>query len=181
MPRVRAMPPRVNAYPHTRPSRCPNCGGGALHRHGEVRKRVKDMYVDEVAATRYLCVGCKRSFTHYPRGVDRNGRGVRLKALMWALGLSHRSVGCVLTALGCPASRMSSWRAVQEAGKAARGMSRRTMSGNAPVIGADETIVKARGKAKLVGFVADAGSGEPLGIDMPAERDSDGFADWLKG
>ena len=32
-------------------------------------------------------------------------------------------------------------------------------------MGADETIVKARDKANLVGFVADAESGELLGID----------------
>ena len=102
-------------------------------------------------------------------------------SLMWALGLSHKSVGCVLTALGCPASRMSGWRAVQEAGKAAaRGMSKRA-AGRAPVMGADETIVKVRGKAKLVGFVADAEIGKLLGIDMLVERDGDGSADWLKG
>ena len=86
-----------------------------------------------------------------------------------------------MTALDCPASRMSGWRAVQEAGgTAARGMSKRA-TGKAPVIGADETIVKARSKAELAGFVADAESGELLGIDMPVERDSEGFADWLKG
>ena len=62
---------------------------------------------------RYRCVGCKRIFTRYPQGVDRDGCGVRLRALMWALGLSHRSVGCVLTALGQPASRICGWRAVQ--------------------------------------------------------------------
>ena len=79
---------------------------------------------------RYRCADCKRSFTHYPQGVERNGRSIRLRALMslmWALWLSDRSVGCVLTALGYPASRMSGWRAVQEAGKAAaRSMSERT-------------------------------------------------------
>ena len=182
MQSARAILQRINAYPCARPSRCPFCGCGILHRHGEVRKRVKDIYVPEVVAMRYRCVGCKRTFTRYPQGVDRNGRSVRLRALMWAFGLARRSVGCVLTALGCPASWMSGWRAVQEAGKeAARGMSELAMNGGAPVIGADETIVKARGKAKLVGFVADAKSGEPLGIDMPVERDGDGFADWLKG
>ena len=46
---------------------------------------------------------------------------------------------------------------------------------------ADETIVKVSGKAKLVGFVADAESGKLVGIDMLVEHDSDGFADWLKG
>ena len=40
--------------------------------------------------------------------------------------------------------------------------------------GRGETIVKARGKAKLVGFVADAESGRLLGIDMLVERDSEG-------
>ncbi len=64
---------------------------------------------------RYRCVGCKRAFTRYPQGVDCNGRSVRLRALMWALGLSHRLVGCVLTALGQPASRISGWRTVQVA------------------------------------------------------------------
>ena len=44
-------------------------------------------------------------------------------------------------------------------------MSKRAM-GKAPVIGADETIVKARNKAELAGFVADAESGELPGIDM---------------
>lgn len=46
MQRLRAILPQVSAYPHTRPSRCPRCDGGILHTHGEVSKRVKDMYVD---------------------------------------------------------------------------------------------------------------------------------------
>ena len=117
------------------------------------------------------------AFTRYPQNVDRSGHSVGLRALMslmWALAPSHRSVGCLLTALGCPASRMSGWRAVQEAGRAAaRGMSERATC-KAPVIGVDETIVKARGKAKLVGFVADAASGDLLVIDMPVKRARDG-------
>ena len=88
---------------------------------------------------RYGCVGCKRSFAHYPRGVDRNGRSVRLRVLMsltWALRLSHKSVTHPLSALECPTSRMSGLRAVQEAGRAvARCMSKCAMSGNAPVMG----------------------------------------------
>ena len=44
------------------------------------------------------------------------------------------------------------------------------MSGKAPMMGADETIVKAKGKAKLVGFVAATESGELLSIDMLVER-----------
>ena len=59
---------------------------------------------------------------------------------------------------------MGGWRAVQEAGRV-------------PMMGADEKIVKLRGKAKLVGFVADAESDRLLGIDMPVERDGDDFTD----
>ena len=59
-------------------------------------------------------------------------------------------------------------------------MSKRAMC-RTPVMGADETIVKVRCKAKLARFVADTASGELLGTDMPGERDSDGVSDWLKG
>ena len=59
-------------------------------------------------------------------------------------------------------------------------MSKRGISGNAPLMGADETIVKVRGKAKIVGFVVDAKGGELLGIAILVDRDSDGFADWLR-
>lgn len=59
-------------------------------------------------------------------------------------------------------------------------MRRCGMSGNASVMGADETIAKVRGKAKIVGSVADAESGELLGIAILVDMDSDGFADWLR-
>ena len=45
MPRAIANLPLVSTCPRTRPSQCPNCGCGVLHRHGEVQKRVKDIYV----------------------------------------------------------------------------------------------------------------------------------------
>ena len=59
MQREIAIPPQVSAYSAARPSQCPYCGGGIFHRHGEVRTRVKDIYVAAVAAMRYFCVGCK--------------------------------------------------------------------------------------------------------------------------
>ena len=72
--------------------------------------------MDEVTAVRYRCVGCKRTFTHYPPGVDRNGCSVRLGALMsliWALGMSHRSVAHLLSGLERPVFRICNWRAMQ--------------------------------------------------------------------
>ena len=154
-----------NATPHTRLANARIADAAYSTDTAKVSKRVKAIHVSEVTAMRYLCVGCKRIFTHYPQGVDRNGCSVRMGALMsltWALGLSHRSVAHPLSALECPSFWMSGWRAVQEAGRAAaRGMSGRTL-----VIGADETIVKVRGKAMLAGFMADAERGELLGIDI---------------
>ena len=101
-------------------------------------------------------------------------------ALVWALGLSHRSVSHMLGALGCGLSRMSSWRDVQEAGAGSgRWMSR--AHGRVRVIGADETMVKVKGEKVVVGFVTDAASGQIVGMDVLVERDSDGFTEWLSG
>ena len=119
MPRVRFTLPQVKRHPDTRPPACRYCGSVYLHRHGAVTKPITDPYLDEVTVLRYRCVDCKRTFRHYPDGVDRHDQSLRLRglvALVWALGLSHRSVVHMLCALGCDLSRMSSWRDVQEVG-----------------------------------------------------------------
>ena len=46
--------------------------------------------------------------------------------------------------------------------------------------GADETVVRATGEKAVAGVAADAATGEVLGLDVLAERDSDGFADRLR-
>lgn len=51
--------------------------------------------------------------------------------------------------------------------------------GRVSVLGADETVVKVRGKRMVVGFVTDAESGRLVGIDLLADRDSEGFVRWL--
>ena len=48
-------------------------------------------------------------------------------------------------------------------------------------MGADETVVKVRGKQTVVGFVTDAESGQLMGMDVLVQRDSDGFVEWLSG
>ena len=104
MQRAIAILPRVNTCPRARPIQCPYYECGILHKHGEVQKSVKDIYVAEVAVMRYLCVGCKRSFTHYPQGVDRNSRSVRLRALMWVLGATPQVGGMRTDGTGMPSS-----------------------------------------------------------------------------
>ena len=100
-------------------------------------------------------------------------------ALAWALGLSLRSASHLLAAFGVSVSRMSVWRDVQEAGRNARGKQAEGAGGRVRVIGADETAVRVNGVKTVVGVVADAETGQVLGLDVLAERDSDGFMEWL--
>ena len=101
--------------------------------------------------------------------------------MSWALGLSLRSTAHLLTALGCGLSRMSVWRDVVEAGSNALNGWLSRARGSAALMGADETVVKVNGGKVVVGFVTDAESGKLLGMDVLADRDSEGFGNWLKG
>ena len=162
MLRVRFTLPQVKLSPDTRPSSCPYCGSAYLNRHGLVTKSIKDLYVNEVTAHRYRCYDCGRTFRHYPQGVDGHDQSQRLRALAslsWALGLSLRSVSHLLGALGCKLSRMSVWRDVQTTGMNALGGWLSGHRDRVRLMGADETVVKVRGKQTVVGFVTDAGSG----------------------
>ena len=176
------MLPEVNKYPDARPLNCPYCAGVAFHKHASLEKRIKDLYIKRVTVVRYKCADCGRTFRRYPSGVDGHEQSKRLRAvaaLSWALGLSHRSVGHLLTALGCELSRMSSWRDVQEAGVGAMRALGRRVRERVEVVGADETMLKLKGEKVVAGFVVDADSGRLVGIDLLMEQDSAGFLDWL--
>ena len=184
MPRVRFTLPQVKDYPDTRPQGCPHCGSVFLHRHGEVTKPIRDLYVSEVNALRYRCTDCHRTFRHYPQGVDHHDQSLRLRgfaALSWALGLSLRSTSHLLGALGCSLSRMSIWRDVQESGSNSLSGWVSRARGHVKVMGADETVLKVKGKRTVVGFVTNAATGQLLGMDVLVERDSEGFIKWLEG
>ena len=160
MPRVRFTLPQVKARPDSRPSECPR-GGGILNRHGSVFRTVEDTLIREVEIHRYRCTECRRTFRHYPEGVDNHGQSQRLRAavtLLWALGLSLRSTSHALRAPGCEVSRMSVWRDIQEAGTNAPRGWLGCARGRVRLIGADETFVKVEGKRVTVGFVTDDAS-----------------------
>ena len=170
--------PKVKRKPDERPSSCPRCGGVVFHKRGQVDKGIKDLYISRVTVVRYRCVECGGTFRRYPEGVDRHTQSKRLRALSalsWALRLSHRSVGHLLTALGCELSRMSSWRDVQEAGAGAKRALSGGVGARVEVVGADETVLKLKGEKAVVGFVMDAERGKLVGIDLLTERDGAGF------
>ena len=184
MPRVRFNLPPVKTYPDSRPTNCPCCGGGILNKHGAASKPIRDIHVKAATAVRYLCTECRRAFRHCPEGVDRHVQSKRLRAfaaLMWALGLSLRSVTQVLAMLDCELSRMSVWRDVQEAGSNALSSLRRDAPGGVRVMGADETRLKLKGEKVVVGLAVDAEDGRFLGMDMLCEQDAAAFLEWLEG
>ena len=184
MTRVRFTLPQVKLHPDTRPPACPHCGSVFLNRHGAVAKPVKDLYVSQVTVHRYRCVDCRRTFRHYPQGVDGHDQSLRLRglaALSWALGLSLRSTSHLLAAMGRELSRMSVWRDVQESGSGALSGWLSRARGQVRLMGADETVVKLKGEKTVVGFVTDAESGRLVGMDVLVERDGEGFVRWLEG
>jgi transposase-like protein len=138
--KIRLVIPAVNTQPSGRPEHCPHCGHWRLHRHGRVAKPLRDHRQGTVVVERYRCVGCGRTFRHYPEGVtanDQSQRTVVLAALMYGLGLSCRAAAHVLGAFRVEVSAMTVWRDAQAAGAALR---RTRPGGQVQVLGADETV-----------------------------------------
>lgn len=181
MPRIRFTLPQVKTLPEGRPTHCTYCQGSLLQRHGMSTKPIKDLYLDQVSLLRYRCTDCGRTFRHYPQGVDHHDQSQRLRALvalLWALGLSHQSISYLLAALGAPIAKMTSWRDVQEAGLAvARKLA---LPVSVEVMGADETVLKVKGKQRVVGLVVEPESGEVLGLELLVQQDTPAFIRWLK-
>ena len=137
------------------------------------------MAVTEIATQRHRCKNCGKMVTARPKGVGRTQRSHSFMAVLgvlYALGLSHRSIEMVVGLSGHSVDRMSSWRDLQRMGKVVR---RRLPRGTeARVVGVDKTWVKVRGKLSPVGVVADLG-GRTLGIELTGEGFD--YGSWFQG
>lgn len=173
--------PPVKAVPEGRPGRCPFCRCPYLARHGTHAKPLTDTKLAAVQVLRFRCSACSRTFRHYPDGVDRARQSRRLRALaalMHGLGLSHRATAALLRVQEAGIAPVTVWRDVQAAGLAVRQRPRATQA--VRVLGADETVVRLRGQAVLLGFVVDGQTGETLGVEVLVERDAGSFVRWLR-
>ncbi|MCA1604677.1 MAG: transposase [Acidobacteria bacterium] len=178
--KIRLVLTDVNVHPTDRPRGCRYCQGAILHRHGTLKKPIKDHRSTEVEVHRYKCLSCERTFRHYPVGVsrkDQSRRTVVLAALMYALGLSCSAASHLLSALGADISKMTVWRDAQEAGEALR---RKRPEGRVRIIGADESVFKVKGKEVVVGFVVEGVSGRTLDFEVLFEGDGRAFRSWLE-
>lgn len=96
-----------------RPDTCPHCDSVLLQRWGRVKKPIKDTGDLTRVIYRYRCLECNKTFRHYPRGVDRSTRSLRMKqfaTLIWTLGLSYRDVAYIFEEFDVNLSRSSLWR-----------------------------------------------------------------------
>jgi len=179
--RLRLLVPQVKPLPTERPAACRWCQSPFLQRHQTVRKVVIDTQVRETQAIRYRCTACGRTFRHYPDGVSRYRQSQRvmgLAVLLWTLGLSEWATSHVLHALEAGIHRSSVHRDRLRAGALLR--QRGLQAGPVRVLGADETGVRVRGQAQLVGFVVDGESGKTIGVDMLVRQDGPAFRQWLR-
>lgn len=164
MPIVVLQLPDVKRKSETRPKRCRYCQGETFQRWGKVRKPVRDNRYRSVQVYRYRCCHCRRTFRHYPEGVDPADQTQRLRklaAIYWVLGMSLRSAGIALAPFGVKLSHMSVWRDLQE--QADRQEKRRHWK-PVRVLGLDGAYVRAWGEVRPVLVAVDLGNGEPVAV-----------------
>ena len=163
--------PEVKYCQEVRPRKCPYCEGETFQRWGGVVKRVSDPHLGEVWVYRYRCCRCRRTFRHYPVGIDRARQTLRMRALAaigWILGMSYRGSSRYLSAFGITLSRMSIWRDVQQR---ADEMEQERFWKPVRVAGVDGAYVRGWGKTQPVLVVVDMGTGEPVTVGYVDEKD----------
>jgi len=171
--------PNVKSEREKRPRQCPHCKGEILQRWGGSQKRVRDHEVKQAQVYRYRCTSCRRTFRHYPEGIDRPQQSQRLRklaALCWILGLSYRGVASVFAVFGVGIAAMTAWRDVQEQAELTR---RKRIWQPVRVLGVDGAWVLGWGKKRGVMVAVDLGSGQPVAIGYVDEKDPQKVRRWL--
>jgi hypothetical protein len=180
MPIVVLQLPPVKQKTKTRPGKCPHCAGEILQGWGKKHKPVRDNRYRSVQVSRYYCCSCRRTFRHYPQGVDRSDQTQRLRklaALFWVLGMSLRGVQLALSAFGVQVSHMTVWRDIQEQAKA---LEKRRRWQPVRVLGLDGVYPLGKGGKKPVLVAVDLGNGQPVAIGKVDESDPNAVRRWLE-
>jgi transposase-like protein len=171
--------PVVKRKSEARPQKCPYCQGETFQRWGKVIKPVRDNGFRSVEVHRYRCCRCRRTFRHYPAGIDRADQTQRLRklvAIYWVLGMSLRSVPMALAPFGVPLSHMSVWRDLQEQ---AGLVEQRRHWHPVRVLGVDGVYPLAKGSKCPVLIAVDLGDGQPVAIGKVDESNPQAVRRWL--
>ena len=172
--------PDVKGKSENRPEKCPYCKGEIFQRWGGVGKPIRDSQLRLVKVYRYYCCGCKRTFRHYPEGIDRADQSLRLRklaALCWTLGLSYRGVTGVFGGFGISICHMTAWRDVQEQSNQLT-QSRKWQP--VRVLGLDGAYVRGWGDIRPVLVAIDLGNGQPVMIGEIDEHNPQAVRKWLE-
>jgi transposase-like protein len=102
--RLELILPQENATEHKKSSVCPyeDCQGRHSEHHQALDKPLKDPKYPAVAAHRYRCLRCRRTFRVYPQGVTLAQTSQWVKGLgrmLYLLGPSFGTVALDLEAL----------------------------------------------------------------------------------
>ena len=172
--------PDVKSNTAIRPLKCKKCNGEVFQRWGQVTKPVVDNQLRSVQVYRYRCCRCRRTFRHYPQGVDQADQTQRLRKLAticWVMGLSLRNTCTILSAFGISLSHMTVWRDIQEQADLQR---KRRQWLETRVLGVDGAYVRCKGKTRPVLVAVDLGSGTPVTLGYVDERDPRAVLRFLK-
>lgn len=184
--RLKLRLPQVHPTAFQEPTLCPHrkCQGHRFQPRQTVCKPLRDTLLHEVAARRYECLRCGRTFRVYPLGVNHDQTSQRLKGLavlLYILGLSYGAVALALEALGHPLSKTTVYQAVQAAGECIPGLRRQAISSvPLPALGVDMTSVKCRGEWLSVGVSVDALTGIALTVDLLANEETATLQAWVE-
>jgi len=172
--------PDVKRKSENRPKKCPYCQGEIFQRWGKVRKPVRDNRYRTIQVYRYRCCHCRRTFRHYPPGVDRADQTQRLRklaAILWVLGMSLRSVQLALLAFNIELSHMSVWRDMQEQADLLK--KRRQWQG-VRVLGVDGAYPLLKGKKVPTLIALDLGTGQPVAVGQVDEANPEAVKRFLE-
>jgi transposase-like protein len=171
--------PEVKCFTENRPSRCPYCPGETFQRWGGALREVRDPHIQQVVVYRYRCCRCRRTFRHYPAGVDRASQTQRMRALAaigWLLGMSYRGTSSFL-GVWVNLERMSIWRDVQQRAKQ---LERERHWKPVRVLGLDGLYVRGWGKIQPVLVAVDLGDGDPVTLGYVDEKDPQAVKQFLE-
>jgi transposase-like protein len=145
-----------------------------------VTKPVRDSQLEHVVVQRYYCTQCRRTFRHYPQGIERADQSLRLQqlaALCWQLGFSTRNVSGLFNAFGIALAHMSVWRDVQARAE--------SLSQNRPrppmrVLGLDGVYGRVAGQPHTATLAVDPGTGRLITLAEVDEHSVEQVVAWLK-
>lgn len=187
--RLKLLLPQVDPTVYPVPTACPyGCGGQQFHLRQAVRKPVRDTVYQAVAARRYECLRCGRTFRVYPQGIHHDQTSQRLRGLavlFYIMGLSYGAVALVMATLGHPLGKTAAYEAVQAAGERVAGLRREEVRVSAvrtlvAALGADLTSVKCKGAWLTVGVTTDAIEGTTLTIDLLENGEAATLQKWVQ-